>query len=90
MQSDWTVFVRGFGSQGSAEGQFDFPCGVTADLDGHVVVADADNHRLQVLTQEGLFVRKFGSKGECVCHERALSARRHIRQRFPARQLTSR
>ena len=76
-----------FGSQGSAEGQFDFPCGVTV---GHVVVADADNHRVQVLTQEGLFVRKFGSKGECVRHERALSARRHIRQRFPARQLTSR
>jgi len=42
--------VRTIGSRGSGNGQFNNPCGgVAIDSDGRIVVADTDNHRVQVL-----------------------------------------
>ena len=65
--------VRRWGGEGSKTGQFDFnPAGsgdnpqgsIAVGLDGKVYVSDSDNHRVQVFTADGTFVRTFGSFGE--------------------------
>jgi tripartite motif-containing protein 2/3/tripartite motif-containing protein 71 len=48
-----------FGSEGSGNGQFLSPCGVAFDSTGNVYVADSGNHRIQVFTAEGEYLRKF-------------------------------
>ena len=55
--------INSFGEQGSGQAQFLSPYGVALSQDGHIVVADGENHRLQVLTTEGAFVSAVGSKG---------------------------
>ena len=57
------TFSSSFGSEGSRSGQFSSPCGVAFDSTGKVYVADSGNHRIQVFTEEGKFLRKFGRKG---------------------------
>lgn len=37
-----------FGETGTVPGQFNRPAGVTVNSHNHVVVADKDNHRVQV------------------------------------------
>ena len=50
------------GSDGSGDGQFDTPYGIS--IKGDVLyVADHLNHRVQMLTSEGEFFYKFGQKG---------------------------
>ncbi|XP_071481075.1 uncharacterized protein [Diadema antillarum] len=44
------------GSAGSKEGQFDWCRGVSVSLDGHTVVADWGNDRVQVLDRDGKFL----------------------------------
>ncbi len=65
--------IRRWGSEGRKPGQFDFnPAGsgdnpgasIAVGLDGKVYVSDSDNHRVQVFTADGAFVRQFGSFGE--------------------------
>ena len=51
--------VKSFGTRGTKEGQFDFPCGVAISQDGRILVTD--NHRLQKLTFEGDCVKSVGS-----------------------------
>ena len=55
--------IRSFGQRGSGQVQLWFPDGVALTQDGHIVVADTSNHRLQVLTVEGMFVSEVGSYG---------------------------
>lgn len=52
-----------FGREGSADGEFCDPCDVCSDKKGNVYVADSTNHRVQVFTATGEFIRKFGSYG---------------------------
>lgn len=68
---DGTV-VRRWGKAGSKAGEFDFvgsdPAGgahgfIAVAPDGKVYVSDGDNHRVQVFTADGTFVRQFGSFG---------------------------
>jgi hypothetical protein len=57
-------FLRIFGSKGSSNGQFNYPRSMAWDLQGNVVVADNDNHRLQVIRlSDGACLRIIGSKG---------------------------
>lgn len=42
------AFHHKFGSLGSRPGQFDRPAGVACDSQRRIVVADKDNHRVQV------------------------------------------
>ena len=51
--------VKSFGTFGTKEGQFTYPCGVAISQDGHILVTD--NHRLQKLTFEGDCVKSVGS-----------------------------
>lgn len=44
------------GAQGSKEGEFDWCRGVSVSLDGHTIVADWGNDRVQVLDKDGKFV----------------------------------
>lgn len=49
---------------GAGYGEFSEPMGVTTDSRGHIYVADTGNHRVQVFTADGSFLRVFGSEGE--------------------------
>jgi DNA-binding beta-propeller fold protein YncE len=56
--------LRTIGSGGSGAGQFNQPRGVAFDSAGHIIVADKDNDRVQVLRySDGSHVRTIGSKG---------------------------
>src|SRR5690349_3212999 len=53
-----------FGEPGNGQGQFSQPQGIAIDpQDGEVFVADSSNHRIQVFTPDGVFVRSFGTLG---------------------------
>ena len=52
-----------FGKKGKDKGQFLSPWNITCDETGNVYVADTSNHRIQVFTSDGKFLRKFGSQG---------------------------
>lgn len=53
-------FVSVFGEHGCGAGQLHVPVGIALDLDGHLVVCDAGNNRLQVFTPTGVFLRTLG------------------------------
>ena len=44
--------IRSFGQRGSGQVQFNRPLGVAVTQDGHIVVSEFNNHRLQVLTAQ--------------------------------------
>ncbi len=56
------ALLRQWGSRGNATGQFQCPCGIAVTRGGEVLVADRDNHRVQVFRTDGTFVRAFGIK----------------------------
>lgn len=56
-------FLRVLGATGTGRGQFRTPHAVEFDSQGRLVVADRHNHRVQVVTKDGMFVgeyREFG------------------------------
>ena len=52
------------GKEGSGEGMFNNPMGVAVTAKDEVVVADNQNHRVQVFDSNGTFLRSFGHRGE--------------------------
>ena len=52
------------GHQGKGAGRFNAPTAVTAGPDGSIYVVDTLNHRVQILTAAGEFVRSFGAAGD--------------------------
>ncbi len=48
-----------FGAQGSSQGQFSFPYGITVDGSGQIYVADLNNGNIQVFSQNGKFLKYF-------------------------------
>ena len=49
---------------GTRPGMFDRPAGICINLAlGHIIVADKDNHRIQVFSLTGRYLFKFGEKG---------------------------
>ena len=56
--------LRKIGSRGENAGQFYKPCGVTYLNDNEILIADAENNRIQhVDVQTGTFVKSFGERG---------------------------
>lgn len=60
--------IHAFGSgPGTRPGQFDRPAGIAInEILGHIIVADKDNHRVQVFDLTGHYQFKFGEKGSRV------------------------
>ncbi len=52
-----------FGSKGQDNGEFNSPLGVAVDSKDRIIVADYNNHRIQIFDSDGNFVSSFGSKG---------------------------
>ncbi|XP_068224663.1 E3 ubiquitin-protein ligase TRIM71-like isoform X1 [Palaemon carinicauda] len=51
------------GSEGEGEGQLCRPWGCCCDKEGHIIVADRSNNRVQVFNPDGSFHHSFGSAG---------------------------
>lgn len=56
-------YLYGFGSFGSAEGEFFNPIGLVIDSNGRIIIADEGNNRIQVFDPNGEFLLAFGSFG---------------------------
>ena len=56
-------FISKFGKHGNKDGAFIFPCYLSVNKEGLLMVCDSGNHRVQVFEQSGKFVTKFGSEG---------------------------
>lgn len=60
-EREWRV-VELIGAAGTGAGEFNTPAGLAADLAENLYVADAYNHRVQRITQDGM-VTVFGARG---------------------------
>jgi sugar lactone lactonase YvrE len=56
-------FLRTMGKAGSGPGEFRTPHAIEFDSRGQLVIADRHNHRIQVLTKDGKFVREYDDFG---------------------------
>ena len=52
-----------FGEEGTGEGQFDFPTGISVDAEGNLWVADSENDRVQEFNPQGQYLAQFGESG---------------------------
>ena len=57
-------FMFNFGRKGSQDGELMRPTGVAVSHEGNIIVADRDNHRIQIFRSDGRYLAKFGSKGD--------------------------
>ena len=57
------TYLFGFGSVGTANGQFDSPGGITFAANGNAYVTDRTNNRVQVFSPSGIYLTQFGSAG---------------------------
>ena len=59
------VILKTFGSQGTIEGQFNFPYCLALSRRGNlIVVSDGQNHRVQIVTPSGKLAKIFGGFGD--------------------------
>jgi len=58
-------FVTKWGGAGTLSGLFNFPMGIHVDSAGKVYVADTGNDRLQIFTDNGVFLSQLGATGVC-------------------------
>ena len=58
--------VHQIGACGTSLGDFFHPCGLAQLSNGHLVVADQRNNRVQILEENGSFVQMFGNEGSGV------------------------
>ena len=47
----------------SGAGEFQCPCSIALNSQGHVYVCDLDNKRVQILDKDGHYIRQFGRPG---------------------------
>lgn len=52
------------GTSGVASGSFHYPVALTVDAAGRIYVIDSLNHRVQIFTAQGEFIRTFGTVGD--------------------------
>ncbi|MCC7303970.1 6-bladed beta-propeller [bacterium] len=57
------TYVSQFGTEGSGNGEFNQPVGITTDSSGRIYVVDSDNHKVQRFNSAGVFDISFGSEG---------------------------
>jgi len=56
-------FLRVIGKTGTGPGEFRTPHALEFDSQGRLIVADRHNHRIQILTKEGKFIREYDDFG---------------------------
>ncbi len=56
-------FLRAIGKAGTGPGEFRTPHALEFDSQGRLIVADRHNHRVQILTKQGKFVREYAEFG---------------------------
>ena len=56
--------VLSFGQRGSAAGMLRKPWGVAVNERNEIVVSEVGNHRIQVFSSDGTYLRSFGRKGD--------------------------
>ena len=56
-------FDKKWGSEGTGDDQFKFPCGIAIDSSGYIYVADQENNRIEKYNSNGTFITKWGSAG---------------------------
>lgn len=56
-------FLRTIGKTGTGPGEFRTPHAIEFDSQGRLVVADRHNHRIQILTKEGKFIKEYKEFG---------------------------
>jgi len=56
-------FLRTIGRTGTAPGEFRTPHAIEFDSQGRLIVADRHNHRIQILTKQGVFVAEYAGFG---------------------------
>jgi DNA-binding beta-propeller fold protein YncE len=56
-------FLRVIGKSGTGPGEFRTPHALEFDSHGQLIVADRHNHRIQILTKQGTFVREYDDFG---------------------------
>ena len=56
-------FLRSIGKAGTGPGEFRTPHGIEFDSQGRLIVADRHNHRIQILTKDGKFIREYKEFG---------------------------
>ena len=57
------TFLACYGKAGGAPGEFNRAEGICVDAQDRLYVADSCNHRVQVFTSDGKFIREFGKPG---------------------------
>jgi len=55
--------IHKFGCEGTENGQFRHAQGLCVNSKGEIIVADHNNHRIQIFSKDGLFLRRFGAQG---------------------------
>ncbi|XP_022251345.1 B-box type zinc finger protein ncl-1-like [Limulus polyphemus] len=58
------IYYCKFGEFGVMEGQFTEPSGVAVNVQSDIIVADTNNHRIQIFDKEGRFKFQFGECGK--------------------------
>lgn len=56
-------FLRTIGKAGTGPGEFRTPHALEFDSQGRLIVADRHNHRIQILTKDGKFIREYPDFG---------------------------
>ena len=56
-------FLRAIGKEGRGDVEFKSPRGLAFNPNGQIVVAEKENHRIQIVTVDGEFLLKFGKYG---------------------------
>ncbi|MEY2427272.1 MAG: hypothetical protein QOJ40_157, partial [Verrucomicrobiota bacterium] len=55
--------LNGFGHAGNGPGEFNRPEGLCVDAQDRVYVADSCNHRIEIFSSDGKFIRAYGKAG---------------------------
>ncbi len=56
------LVVQAIGQEGVDDGEFKSPTGIALDKDGHIYVADTDNHSIQKFDKDGKFLARWGGE----------------------------
>ncbi|KAG9429711.1 E3 ubiquitin-protein ligase TRIM71 isoform X1 [Apis mellifera carnica] len=55
--------LRIIGNDGNPQDNLCRPWGIACDREGHIIIADRSNNRIQIYFQDGSFLRRFGTHG---------------------------